>query len=722
MTVSVVDWQAPPVSDEALVLENLRSDLEDSLKEYSELDLLVELLQNALDALDERRFRDLCGTLSVDPADDAIVAAWNQTVDDLVASDCAAFPRDSGWSSIAVWQRQAADKEQRRLAWFRAVVGHLNLDESALDLLSSYNSDWAELHVGLDLTGPNVLTVADSGVGIPDVLNVVRHKGSTKRGTQRPKRRGVRGSHGWGLSAVLAQTDRLEIATHFGGELRGYSFRDFASFRLGTVDKPTVTELDKSELGDSRFDFLRGHVSGTQVRVWLPTTAEGGLVQKLTGEGTIEQWSNMLRLFTPVGQVNDYVMHPAFHTLRDSDLSVQLRIKRGQDETSDSVPYSYLKLGDLKSQLCDDLPDYVDRGMPSGFSVYCVGREERGGSRYLVAAEIQASKPTLASIVDGAGPSLVEYSDDSGSLASRLPTGIYLALSGGMRSESLALAPLSTHAAYRGVILSETARPTLGRRHTMDQRTAIPGAAKAFASRFDGVRKKTIPSGQPVLTGPALNQWQRRLWKKVLEDLAQEPPLEDLRIWAVAGSGEARVMLAYAELLALGTFGDARVLRASLGDVYDFQFVYRWEVHGGSAPSPQTGQLLVAQGFAVQEGSEIRRLAIGEFKAQGESLIEEFDGSGSDWRKNPNTIDLLVCWDFDEQALGEKITSHQVTSQDHGYEFEGQTDVWEMTADHPRSRPLAVARLSLLRKRLLDSGAVLPASNWSDTVGTNYFD
>src|ERR1043165_7534515 len=40
--------------------ETLRQDLEDCLKEYSDLDLLVELLQNGLDAIDPKRYRLIC--------------------------------------------------------------------------------------------------------------------------------------------------------------------------------------------------------------------------------------------------------------------------------------------------------------------------------------------------------------------------------------------------------------------------------------------------------------------------------------------------------------------------------------------------------------------------------------------------------------------------------------------------------------------------------------
>ena len=47
-------------------LEALREDIEDTLKEYGELDLLVELIQIALDSIDSRRYGAICESASLD--------------------------------------------------------------------------------------------------------------------------------------------------------------------------------------------------------------------------------------------------------------------------------------------------------------------------------------------------------------------------------------------------------------------------------------------------------------------------------------------------------------------------------------------------------------------------------------------------------------------------------------------------------------------------------
>lgn len=724
MEIDLTRLKMPAEPDELDIREDIRSDLEDSLKEYSETDLLVELLQNALDALDERYYRSICAELEVDPTEPSTIDGWNRTVDELIRQDYDSFPeRSTGVSPQAVWQASASQDEIRRRRWASVLLTNLGLEQDSIDKIIELKLDWAKLDIILDLTGPNQLTIVDSGVGIPDPLKAFRHKGSTKRRQDQSRRRGIRGSHGWGLSAILGLCDRVEVATKTDqGEVQALRLERFASFRADATITPVISAFTGDEASSIGLPEVPA-VSGTAVRVLLPKPHSGGLLDRLITDGAVEQWANSLRLYTPVGQVNDYVMHPAYHCLRKGDLSVRLTVRRGEDQNSINVPFDYLRLRDLRPEICQDLKDFVDLGMHPGKSVYCVGREKSSSNIYLVAAEIQASKPTMLSIETSSTKLLVSHSTESGDEAPVIPRGIFLALSGGMRSESVALPPLSTNAAYRGVVLAETARATLGRRHTLDQRTSIPNAAKAFARTYDFVRKKTIPSGQAVLTGPALHRWQRKLWRAVIAELLEDPPVSDTKVWAGVNSGEARVMLSFAELLALKVFGDVRVLRCSLQDVYDFQFVYRWSTHSHEGPSSSLSDTLFNQGFVDRSDSgDYRRLGVGEFKSQGDSVLHEFDPTEGDWRKNPNSIDWLICWDFDESVLGEGWTSTQIDEMASHREFQGQTHVWTPAPGNARTRPLPVTSLKRLLLQLTEVGTLNPVEDWGSYVGNNYYD
>ena len=54
--IDLKDFKFSAERSEDDLYEEIRSDLEDSLKEYSELDPFFQLLHNALDAMDERRY------------------------------------------------------------------------------------------------------------------------------------------------------------------------------------------------------------------------------------------------------------------------------------------------------------------------------------------------------------------------------------------------------------------------------------------------------------------------------------------------------------------------------------------------------------------------------------------------------------------------------------------------------------------------------------------
>ncbi|GAA2782091.1 hypothetical protein [Nonomuraea dietziae] len=109
--IELTQLKIPHEDNDSALREDIRSDLEDSLKEYSEIDLLVELLQNALDAMDERRYRSICAKLAIDSSHPSSIAGWNKTVDDLIQSDYEAFPdRSSGVSPQAVWQASAGPR------------------------------------------------------------------------------------------------------------------------------------------------------------------------------------------------------------------------------------------------------------------------------------------------------------------------------------------------------------------------------------------------------------------------------------------------------------------------------------------------------------------------------------------------------------------------------------------------------------------------------------
>lgn len=717
--------------DEDDLLEDIRRDLEDALKEYSELDLLVELLQNSLDALDHRRFIEICDILGVNHQDECVIEKWNAAVIELMREDCVEFQAKPDDLSRAIWHRAATNSVERRRAWWKSLSQSFDKASSGAELLD-YAPSWPSLRIQFELSsGINYLTVEDAGVGISDILRAFKHKSGMKRPAPNvAKRLGIRGGHGWGLSAILALSDGVEIATRSpDGGWRGAIFSSFASF-MRAMGTPTIETLSPSDDSDlERLTALCPRLAseaerGTLIRVRLGELSDHSLFGNTVHSASLRRLSNLLRLYTPIGQINDYVAHPAFHTFRLGDFAPRLRVVQdGQPAQEADVPLAYLTLGEMKPSVCQSLPDYVQTGQKPEMSVYTLGRTLTEPNVFLTAAEIQPAKPVLEAIEKEQEEVLPHFLDDANREIATLPRGMYLALSGGMRSEYVALEPKSSSAAYRGIVLAETARPTLGRKYTLDQRTAIPAAARRHATIYENIRRMVVAQGQPVLLGPAGHRWRRQLWDDLKSALELEsPPCSSLRIWGSAKSGEARVMLTFADLAQQGTFGDIRILHSHLRDIYDFQFLYRWNAGVVGGPLPSRSNALVQEGWADPVGNGFRRWGIGEFKNDGAAVLGELTPGSSDWRKNPDSIDLLVCWSFNPALVASAGWISDSVS-DLNCEFEGQTHVWRATSPEiTRTRALPVVALKdLIEQRLAGGVFEQVAGGWDGAVGDNYY-
>jgi hypothetical protein len=154
----------------------LREDLEDTLKEYMELDLVVELIQNALDAIDRRRYEAIAVAADRNPDDVETIRRWNAAVTALIEKDVTAYEAADGQADRAVLYRTFADDPARRTAWWGALSEQFGA--SAADLASAATSFRGRLRVAVRLGPPHWIEVEDNGVGMMDVLECFRHKAS----------------------------------------------------------------------------------------------------------------------------------------------------------------------------------------------------------------------------------------------------------------------------------------------------------------------------------------------------------------------------------------------------------------------------------------------------------------------------------------------------------------------------------------------------------------
>ncbi|MEU3551652.1 ATP-binding protein [Streptomyces longwoodensis] len=702
----------------------LREDLEDALKEYGELDLLIELIQNALDSIDERRYRVICEMAGKDYSDVGTIDSWNQAVLEALMVEHDAYSRCETMVEKATFYRKASDDTLRRHEWFEILGRHFGADATTLSTAAaSLNS---LLRVTVRAGQPHWIEIEDNGVGIADIPNIFRHKTSGKRHTRnRPRRFGVRGSHGWGLTAVLGLSDRVEILSRVDGDApKAYAFSDYASFVQGAVSSPRNESIDLTVSGCELSERLRSSSSsGTHIRVRVAGRENTSVLGHALAHFSHEKFENLLRLYTPIGQVNDYLLHPAYHNVRKSDVVVELSTYVGGDHPRRStVPFDFFRLSGRQRPSQLDFYQYIDAGSPRNKSVHTIHRTRRGANIYLSAADVQAAD-LVHQLEDDlrAGGALPEFIDELERTSGDVPRGFQLALSGGMRSEHLARAPRSTGAAYRGIILSETAQPTLGRKYVVDQRTAIAKAAAEHEVVYDAIRRAVLPSSEPPPATPAALKWKREFFNSTVSDLKNQPPKSsDVHIWCGRESLEARVMLGFGELLARGYIGDMRILRAHLQDVYDFAFLYRAKMEAGSYPSMPLAETLKDGGYLeIDRRGYLRRYGIGEFKEKGESILGDFDPKNP--RKSPNTPDLLVCWSFSKEEV-EGYPWGVLDATPENSEFQGQTHLWQPNrGEVPRERGLPVISISALLDRLLQAQDIHAGPDWPETLPDVYY-
>lgn len=713
------DWQ-----------ELLREDMEDSLKEYSELDLLVELIQNALDAIEQRRFHLICEAAQQDPDSAETVEKWNQAVIELIESDNQAYGRATDSVDRAKVYKKFRKDASRRELWWEVLSKHLNCQ--AKDLMNAASSFEPMLAITVRLDDICWIEIEDNGLGMANIVSCFRHKDSTKRDRgKKPRRLGLRGSHGWGLTAVLAMSNDIRILSRIdGGAPSAFSFSGYSEFCRGRKDSPVNRSILLDDEADNDFSYRLLHKegeTGTHIRVKLGELPDTSLLGQTLGNYGHEKFANLLRLYTPVGQVNDFLLNPAYHNLRRQDLSITLRsLVSGEVEQSD-IPFDVFRVSEQEGVPYKAYDEFINDGMPSNVSIHTIHRVNRNGSFYLSAAEIQSAKEVI-SVLEGKlceRDALPVHVDENGKEICEIPRGFYLALSGGMKAELLVRPPRSTSAAFRGFVLSETAHPTLGRKHVMDQRMVFPKTAADHESLYDKERRAVLPKAIAPVFSAAGAKWKRQLIDRVRGDLEPQKPLTpDVRIWAGTESYEARVMLVFSALLQKGVFGDFTILRAHLKDKYDFIFLYRCEAAQNNTPSVATLEGVHTGGYGEWEGSDkrkFRRYGLGEFKASGEALLQDFNPDEPS--KAAEAIDLLVCWSFDKETVEDSgwMTEPALSTN---MEFEGQTHIWNPTGQQiGRTRALPVVSLETVIAAMIDRGQfkVFNDDVWPSILPENYF-
>ena len=116
----------------------------------------------------------------------------------------------------------------------------------------------------------------------------------------------------------------------------------------------------------------------------------------------------------------------------------------------------------------------------------------------------------------------------------------------------------------------------------------------------------------------------------------------------------------------------------------------------------------------IKHTNSYHRYAICEFKTFGHAIFDDFGLDENDpRRKDPQAIDLLVCWDFD---LDDIENWESVEVEPENVEFQGQTHRWRNVTGGERDRPMAVINLKeLLENHEWVDGRMIHRDSWVHT-------
>ncbi|MFQ2167448.1 ATP-binding protein [Aeromonas hydrophila] len=683
-------------------LDILRQDIEDALKEYSIDDLMVELLQNSLDAIDYVRYEEICALGSLNGSDNNIIERWNKCVKNSIEKDFIIYSKCKDQIEKASYYKDAISSDIRKNSWLEILASDF-LCSSEVNIISRLKEIYSrkfQISISIDRVDNDGvwIEVEDDGIGMPDIIKSFTHKFSSKRNNfKKMKRCGERGSHGWGLSSVLGMSNKIEVISSHKNNTNSFSFLNYKSFVKGDINSPSNNKLllESHDINGFSKKILQGE-NGTHIRVKIDNFENNAVFGELLSNFDVEKCKNYLRMYTPIGQVNDYVAHPAYHVVRENDVRISLTTKKNNAiESHVEVPFSHYSLANsLKDQYLT-YAAFINTASRANTSVHTIHRAKKGEDYYLSAADIQSADLVKELVEKPLRESnhMPGYMDPNNLFVGNINRGFQFALSGGMKSEFYALPPSRNVAAFRGVILSETAKPTLGRKHVMDQRNSIPRAAQEHVNVYENERQDTLPKATPKPSSAKEHKWRREQIEQTIKELKSQPIITDsLNIWSGKESLEAKVMLVFGELLGLGIINNIKVLRCHLNDKYDFYYLS--EINKSNIPVCGYLQTLQNSGNAdINENDDYYVYGIGEFKYKGDSVLKEFDQK--DPRKSPNVIDLLVCWEFDVSDVTAQGWSSDVVN-DQNRVHPAQTHSWKSVEKSLRDRELAVISLSKL--------------------------
>lgn len=639
-------------------------------------DPLAETVQNSVDAINTEYRRRLAQKLDIPlKSDDEtdLQSCIESATDTIVDLDARSFFEVSREFEFNEFEREGLDDDSQwgeddydewvKSEYYRSLANSIGIEKSEVvtadrEVREEYTG---ELTVERDVDTREIV-VKDNGIGMStEELSKALKRYGTLKG-QDGNRTSTIGELGNGLTYVLANCNDFSIETCDGDTVTQVTVEGMLDWVMGDHEEDEVSwenEIIEEDTDKGSYTIVRSQ----DIR-----TGDSEYPDLFDDKVTVERITHLLRNKTAIGQLFDVVNYPARHTLRSDDVDVEYvqfesssetdrrdvefkfqgpaQVARAAGEDASTSFPAQLDVEDAHERVADTTSDIGER------SVVARGVwKSDGGIKHYYEAFV-ASRGRYRELSRKYGL----CDDSSGSVDNTfdLEPGIEIGVKGmpcGIRIDT----PVSGSAGYWGnfyvMVMNNDLSFDEGR-----EKPATGMRGKNFKDCARDVLFKEI--GKDVIAGTTEgSSIVVDGDDSVKERTGDREPLEYECLNRIPFKNkpttEQDVVAIFHEALAFGIFPDAYTgVDTSVWQTYDEIYEY----HINLDEDTEMVGSRVARGLRESGRSELDKNIIVEFKKEGSDIFQDLSSN----KKIYSELDLLICWEFDEEnELGMMLSEKQ---------------------------------------------------------------
>jgi len=676
-------------------------------------DPLAETVQNSVDAINTEYRARLAEELGVplesdDESEVDLESAIESATEAVVDIDARSFDEVSENTEFDEFEREDLEEDAKwgdeaysswiKSQYYGSLARSLDMEkESAVSADQQVRDNYQGKLVVTRNIGDKGIKVKDNGIGMSteDLGEALKRYGTLKDQDGKPTSQ--IGELGNGLTYVLANCNEFSIETCDGSTITKVVVEGMLDWVQGNAEAESVnwdTEILEEDTDDESYTIVRS----ADIR---PGDSE--FPDLYDERVTPQRVEHLLRNKTAIGQLFDIINYPSYHTLRSDDVDVEY-VDTGPSGEPDQREVKFQFQG--PSQVAKDAGEDPSKSFPTQLDIGAARERVADtssdiGEKSVVARGVWQSSGGVKHYYEAFVASRDRYrelsreyglcNDPSGSVDENsfdLEPGIEIGVKGmpcGIRIDT----PVSGSAGYWGnlyiIIMNNDLSFDEGREKPATGRRGKNFKDCARDVLFSEIGKDVI-SGTTKGSGSTLLDDSNIIEDRTEEREALEYECLDQISFKNKPTTEQDVVAIFHEALAHSIFPDSYTgIDTSTWHTYDEIYNYQIDL---DSDTDIIGSR-VARGLRESGYSGLDEDIIIEFKKEGADIFQDLSSN----KKIYSEIDLLICWEFDENnemgiTLSEKQpdeiwywgTTHQLEIDSHLlFDASNQVDVIVLT-------------------------------------------